>query len=75
MFHAMVIDKCGDIQWKIKTWCHGCSNFFYDALYYVMYGIFVFVVSFILGFIFERIYALLLKIFDLAISSIKGKTV
>lgn len=73
MFHAMVIDKCGNIREKINVWCHGCSNFFYDMLYYIIYGVFVFAVSFILGFIFERIYALLLKVFDLMIASAKGK--
>ena len=72
MFHAMVIDKCGGIREKIYTWCHGCSNFFYDMLYYVVYGIFVFVISFLLGFVFERMYALLLKIFDQIVAQIKG---
>lgn len=72
MFHAMVIDKCGDVKGKIYTWCHGCSNFFYDMLYYVVYGIFVFVISFLLGFVFERMYALLLKIFDQIVAQIKG---
>ena len=73
MFHGMVIDKTGDIRWKINGWGQGKANFFYDMAYYVVYGIFVFIISFILGFIFERIYALLLKIFDWIVAQIKEK--
>lgn len=64
MFHAMVIDRGGEVRDTITRWCHDFSNGFWDLAFYVLYGGCVFLVSFVLGFVFERMYALLLWCFD-----------
>lgn len=64
MFHAMVIDRTFDTRNKITVWCNGCTNVGTDLLFYLLYGGFVFLVSLVLGFVFERIYTFLLWCFD-----------
>ena len=58
MFHAMVIDKLNDIMyWNIYGKMGGCSNIFTVIGFYLTYGSCIIAISFVLGFIFERIYA------------------
>ena len=64
MFHGMVIDRTRDIQWKVLDFCNDAPNLFWDVAFYVLYGGFVFVISLGIGFVFERIYALLLLGWD-----------
>lgn len=71
MFHGMVIDRNWEVRNTITTWCNHCSNGFEDLSFYLLFGGYVFLVSFVIGFIFERIYALLLWCFDQMISKIR----
>lgn len=73
IFHGMVIDRSWEIRNMITVWCNNCTNLFGDLLYYLLFGGYVFCVSFVIGFIFERIYALLLWCFDQVVSQLAGK--
>ena len=74
IFHGMVIDRNRELQGKIIAFCNDCSNGLEDIGYYLLFGGFVFIVSFVIGFIFERIYALLLWCFDHMVSKLRSRS-